>query len=77
MAPSSPPTLLTVKQFSNRHPAFSEGSLRWMIFKAGAPDNTTEDTKAKALNQALVRIGRRVLINEKKFFEWALSGDAQ
>jgi hypothetical protein len=67
------PQLRTVKQFASAYPAFSEGSLRWLIFKAGSPQTVSDDHSA-ALNDALVRIGRRVLIDENKFFEWARRG---
>ena len=52
----------TVKQFSERHPAFTVGSLRALIFNA----------KSNGLNEsgAIVRINRRVLINEPNFFAW-------
>jgi hypothetical protein len=52
----------TVKQFSERHPAFSVGSLRALIF----------DGNTNGLNEssAIVRINRRVLINEGRFFDW-------
>ena len=59
------PTLLTVKQFSEKHPAFPEGGLRHRIFFSSE----------NGLNRsgALVRNGRRILINEEKFFSWLLS----
>jgi len=52
----------TVKQFSERHPAFSVGSLRALIF----------DGNTNGLNEsgAVVRINRKVLINEGRFFDW-------
>jgi hypothetical protein len=54
--------LLTVRQFSERHPAFPEGSLRWHIFRA----------RQNGLDRfgAVQRIGRRVYIDQEKFFEW-------
>jgi hypothetical protein len=55
--------LLTVKQFAEKHPAFSEGSLRHHIFH--------EETNG--LSAALVRIGRKVLIKEAAFFDWIAS----
>jgi hypothetical protein len=60
------PTLLTVKQFSDKHPAFPIGGLRHRIFYA----------RQNGLEQsgALVRNGRRVLIDEEKFFHW-LTGE--
>jgi hypothetical protein len=53
--------LKTVKQVAAESSGtFSEGSLRWMIFKA--QDN--------GLQAALVRQGRRVLIDVQAFNEW-------
>ena len=66
---SYPPTLLSVKQFAQRHPAFTEGSLRWLIFKASQPSRTAHDVSQNGINRAIVRIGRRVLIHEEAFFE--------
>ena len=59
------PVISTVKTFSEKHPAFSEGGLRWKIFHA--------DENGLATSGALVRDGRRVLINEEKFFAWLLA----
>jgi hypothetical protein len=68
---SSPvPTLLTVKQFSEKHPAFSEGAIRWMIFKAGSSSTIQIDDHDKAFKNVVVRVGRRVYIDEAKFFQW-------
>ena len=55
-----PPRVYTVKQFSERNPAFSEGSLRWLLFNA----------RENKLETAVVRVGRRVLIDEDRFFAW-------
>lgn len=52
--------LRTVQQLSRRNPAFSQPSLRWLIFNA----------EHNGLNQAIVRIGRRVLIDEPSFNRW-------
>jgi hypothetical protein len=53
---------LTVKQFSEKHPAFTNGGLRSLIFN--------EESNGLAKAGAIVRIGRRVLIDEEKFFSW-------
>lgn len=53
--------LLTVKQFAAKHPAFPEGGLRWQIFH--------EDTNGLAESGAVVRSGRKVLIDEDRYFE--------
>jgi|LWDU01.1.fsa_nt_gi hypothetical protein len=58
----TPPILFTVKQFVEKHAAFTEGGLRDNIFN--------EETNGLAKIGAVVRNGRRVLINEEKFFEW-------
>ena len=64
---SAPPLLLTVRRFAQRHPAFTQGALRWMIFRARSPIATEREA---ALNAAIVRLGRRVYIDEEKFFAW-------
>jgi hypothetical protein len=52
----------TVKQFSERYPAFSVGSLRSYIFN--------ETSNGLSESSAIVRINRKILINESKFFAW-------
>jgi hypothetical protein len=56
------PTLLTLRQFAEKHPAFSEGALRWHVFRAA--DNGLER------HRAIKRLGRRVYIDEAAFFAW-------
>ena len=56
------PNLLTVRQFSQKHPAFPEGGLRHRIFYS--------ESNGLSQSGALVRNGRRVLIDETKFFCW-------
>ena len=53
---------LTVNQFIDKHPAFTTGGLRALIFN--------EHKNKLAESGAIVRIGRKVLINEEKFFGW-------
>ena len=55
--------LLTVDQFCKKHSWPPPGGMRWMIFKA----------KENGLSPALIRIGRRVLIDVDAFFKWAYS----
>lgn len=55
-------TYSTVRQFCKRHPAFTEGGIRHQIFH--------EKTNGLAESGAVVRMGRKVLINEEKFFHW-------
>lgn len=56
----------TVKQFSAKHPAFSVGSLRALIFNA--------TTNGMSESGAIVRVGRKILLNETRFFCWIEAG---
>jgi hypothetical protein len=58
-------TYLTVNQFSEKHPAFNRGGLRALIFN--------ENTNGLAKSGAIIRMGRKVLIHEQKFFAWVES----
>lgn len=53
---------LTVQQFTKQHAAFTTGGLRSLIFN--------EYSNGLAKSGAVIRIGRKVLINESKFFAW-------
>lgn len=61
------PVLSTVKQFHEHHPAFPEGGLRHRIFHS----------KTNGMLEAgvIIRNGRRVLIDEERFFDWLRGGD--
>ena len=52
--------LLTVKQLAEKSPAFSEASLRFLIFCA----------EKNGLSRALVKVGRRILIDVAEFERW-------
>ena len=56
--------LLTVAQWTQLHSWPPEGGLRHLIFNADK----------NGFKKVICRIGRRVLINEKAFFEWAQEG---
>ncbi len=66
----TPPTLLTVGQFSAKHPAFTEQSLRWLIFQAKPRQSSRGLIEPNGLEEAILRIGRKVLIDEARFFDW-------
>lgn len=55
--------LRTLRQLAATFPAFSEASLRWHVFHA----------RTNGLDCAIVRLGRRVLVDEAKFREWVAS----
>ena len=52
--------LRTLRQLAERNPAFSESALRWHVFNA----------KRNGLDSSIVRVGRRVLIDEQAFSRW-------
>lgn len=64
--PASPPRetsetcLLTIKQFAQEYPAFSESRLRWLLF----------NRQWNRFEEAIVQVGRRILIDTKRFHEW-------
>ena len=55
----------SVNQFTKKHPAFTTGGLRALIFN--------EHTNGLTEYGAIARIGRKVLIDEAKFFSWVES----
>lgn len=52
--------LRTVKQVAEVRPSFTEAALRGLIFRA----------HGNGLDRALIRVGRRVLIDLAKFDAW-------
>mgnify|MGYP005670836367 CR=1 FL=1 len=57
-----PHTLYTVSGFAQRHDFLTEGALRFQIFNA--------NNNGLAETGAIVRVGRKVLLNEPKYFGW-------
>lgn len=53
---------LTVNQFCDKHKAFKLGGVRGQIFN--------EDKNGLKKSGAVIRNGRKVLINESKWFSW-------
>ena len=66
------PAYFTVAQFSERNPAFTEPSVRNLIFKAEPRESSRGLIPGNGLIEAgaIVRLGRKVLINEERFFAW-------
>jgi hypothetical protein len=54
---------LTIKQLVAKYPAFTEGGIRWQIFNSART----------GFGRCMVRIGRRVLIDEAEFVAWLRS----
>jgi len=53
---------LTVNQLTAMEPSLKKGGIRSLIFN--------EHTNGLAASGAIVRIGRKILINNEKFFAW-------
>ncbi|RUQ34808.1 MAG: hypothetical protein EKK71_15180 [Candidatus Competibacteraceae bacterium] len=72
-APPQPPRiLLSVRNFSERHPAFPAATLRDLIFKAEERYTSKGKLPGNGLLEAgaVIRVGRKVLIDEARFFAW-------
>lgn len=50
---------LTVKQTAAKYPFFSESAIRWLVFRAD-----------HSFSLCLLRIGRKVLIDEDLWLKW-------
>ncbi len=60
------PNLKPVKALCRDNPdSCKEGGVRWQIFNA--------DTNGLAESGAIVRIGRKLLIDEDKYFAWVMA----
>jgi len=58
--PGDGPTMVSVKQFMDRHACFTLAWLRQMLFHR----------EANGLADAVVQCGRKIVIDEAKFFAW-------
>ncbi len=74
-APPPRPVFLTVDQFARRNPAFTRPALRNLIFKAEARQSSRGLVLNNGLKEAgaVLRVGRKVLIDEARFFAWVRS----
>jgi hypothetical protein len=64
------PMLLTVRQFSEKHPAFTQGAIRQLIFASRPRKTSRGKLPGNGLAIALIRLGRKILIDEAQFFAW-------
>lgn len=67
-----PPPIFPVEQFAERNPAFTAAALRNLIFKAEPRQSTRGEIPGNGLIEcgAVIRVGRKVLLDETRFFEW-------
>jgi len=63
------PNLLTVPQFVEQNPAFTVGGLRWLIFN--------EEKNGLKEAQAIIRLGRKVMIDADRYFNWLYEQNGQ
>ena len=59
------PNYLTTKQFCAKHQAFAIGGIKELL--------SEQYTNGLFESKAIVRIGRKLLIDEQMFFEWVKS----
>ena len=57
--------LKSIKIFLQDNPSFTEGGMRHLIFH--------ENSNGLKKHSAILRIGRKVLIDEPKFYDWVLA----
>lgn len=72
MATTEAPAVFTVEQFAQRNPAFTAAALRNIIFKAEPRHTSRGEIPGNGLIEcgAVLRLGRKVLLDESRFFEW-------
>lgn len=64
-------SLLTVRQLHDKYPAWSEAALRALILNAGDRTNSRGNKiVGNGLDVAIIRCGRKLLLDEKSFIEW-------
>lgn len=61
---------LTIRQLSERYPAFSEPALRNLVFCAKPRQSTKGPIPGNGLDRAIIRVGRKVLIDAEQFQSW-------
>lgn len=73
--PTKQPTdhvLLSIRQFSEKHPAFTLAGLRHLIFLSEERQCSKGKLPGNGLKEsgAILRCGRKVMIDETRFFAW-------
>ena len=70
--------LSTVAQLASKYPAFTENALRSLIYaskprKRSVSKTGLADLPGNGLAHAIIKLGRRVLIDEQAFLKWVNS----
>lgn len=73
------PLLLDIKLFSKRNPAFTEAALRNLVFKSKPRQSSLGEIPGNGLIEAgaILWLGRRVLLVEGRFLDWAITQSAR
>jgi hypothetical protein len=67
----STPSLLTVRQLTARYQAWTASSVRYLILNAEDRLNSRgERIPGNGLGPAIIRVGRKVLVDEEKWLTW-------
>ena len=61
---------LTIRQLSERFPAFSEPAIRNLVFCAKSRPSSKGEIPGNGLDRAIIRVGRKVLIDAEQFQCW-------
>lgn len=69
--------LLTIKLFCKNHPSWTEGAIRNLIFFSKERHTSKGKLPGNGFDVALLRVGRKILIDEDKFFAWIKSQNKQ
>ena len=64
------PSLLTIAQLTIKYPSFSQASLRAHVFNAQERTSSQGTIPGNGLAPAIIRVGRKILIDETLFIEW-------
>ena len=57
--------LKSIKHFTEDNPSFTQGGMRSLIFN--------EETNGLKDSGAILRVGRKILIDEPRFYDWIKS----
>ena len=74
------PVIVTVAQLAERNPAFTTAAVRNLVFKAEPRQSSLGEIPGNGLAEsgAIIRLGRRVLLDEAKFLDWVTAhGEAR
>jgi len=68
---------LPINLLVKEEPAFSEASIRYHVFCAHDRRSSGGVVQGNKLGPAIRRVGRKVLINQRRFRQWIETGSAE